>query len=468
MAIYHCSIKTIGRSAGRSAVASAAYRSGVCLEDERTGEVHDYTRKSGIEHTELIIPEGVTLDREQLWNAAEASEKRKNSTVAREYEVALPEELNPEQRTELARDFARHLVDRYGVAVDVSIHAPSRGGDSRNYHAHILTTTRQVTPQGFAAKTRALDDKKTGEIEHVRATWAQLTNQALERAGHPERVSHKSLEAQGIDREPTIHLGPAATAMERRGIQTERGELNRAAQAVDAQAAAIERDLKQLDQLQAGLKLEERNEQKRQKKAENRECLVFDENSMTKLIIEMQERHSNDLKNTYSYFIDRINRVDNYWSNVDMFLIEHGFDRKNEGDVYNYPQKEEDNERKSFREVKNIEEEINDFMKKIHDAGLIYRFIHKNDIICAKLELEKQLKAAQEKHKEDSKKLSERWKCRKLVDARRELFRASPEYKLFSEREKEREAEKERRLAPYWEKRRQRQRARERDHGWSR
>lgn len=247
MAIYHCSVKTVGRSAGRSAVASAAYRAGVCLEDERTGEVHDYTRKSGIEHTELIMPEGVTLDREQLWNAAEVAEKRKNSTVAREYEVALPEELNSEQRTELARDFARHLVERYGVAVDVSIHAPGREGDSRNYHAHILTTTRQVTPGGFAAKTRALDDKKTGEIEHVRATWAQLTNQALERSGHTERVSHKSLEEQGINRQPTVHLGPTVTAMERRGVHTDRGELNRGADTQEAQ-----KELAAAEQTQAG------------------------------------------------------------------------------------------------------------------------------------------------------------------------------------------------------------------------
>lgn len=247
MAIYHCSVKTISRSKGRSATAAAAYRSGVCLEDERTGEVHDYTHKSGIEHTELIMPEGITLDREQLWNAAEASEKRKNSTVAREYEVALPEELNPEQRTELAREFARHLVERYGVAVDVSIHAPGREGDSRNYHAHILTTTRQVTPGGFAAKTRALDDKKTGEIEHVRATWAQLTNQALEMSGHTERVSHKSLEEQGINRQPTVHLGPAVTAMERRGVHTDRGELNRG---VDTQEA--QKELAAAEQVQAG------------------------------------------------------------------------------------------------------------------------------------------------------------------------------------------------------------------------
>lgn len=227
MAIYHCSVKTVSRSAGRSAIAAAAYRAGVCLSDTRTGEVHDYTRRSGVEHTELVLPEGVNLDREQLWNAAEAAENRKNSTVAREYELAIPEELNAVQRKELTQDFARHLTERYGVGVDVAIHTPGKDGDNRNHHAHVLTTTRQVTPEGFGAKTRALDDKKTGEVEHVRATWATLTNQALERAGHNERVSHKSLEAQGIKREPTSHLGHTATAMERRGKRSERGDLNR-------------------------------------------------------------------------------------------------------------------------------------------------------------------------------------------------------------------------------------------------
>lgn len=245
MAIYHCSIKTVSRSAGRSAPAAAAYRAGVSLTDERTGEIHDYTRRSYVEHIELVMPEGVSLDREQLWNAAEASEIRKNSTVAREYELALPEELNQKQRKALALDFARHLVNRYGVAADVTIHEPGRQGDNRNHHAHILTTTRTVTPEGFGAKTRALDDKKTGEVEHVRATWAKLTNQALARSGHAAiRVSHKSLEAQGIDREPTTHLGPTATAMERRGVRSDRGDMNRSQgeeQAKRDELAALER-----------------------------------------------------------------------------------------------------------------------------------------------------------------------------------------------------------------------------------
>lgn len=229
MAIYHCSIKTVGRSQGRSATGAAAYRAGERIVDERTGEIHDYRRKGGVEHTEIILPHGVTpVERGQLWNTAEAAENRKNSTVAREYEIALPEELNRGQRQALALEFARHLTDRYGVAADVAIHAPGRGGDHRNHHAHILTTTRQVAQGGeLGAKTRSLDDRRSGEVEHVRATWGHLVNLALERAGHSARVSHKSLEEQGINRDPGVHWGPTVTAMERRGLPTDRGQLHR-------------------------------------------------------------------------------------------------------------------------------------------------------------------------------------------------------------------------------------------------
>jgi hypothetical protein len=239
--MYHCSVKIISRSAGRSATGAAAYRAGVSLKDEITGEIHDYRRKKGIEHAEIVLPHGVQLDRNGLWNAAELADTRKNSRVAREYELALPVELTPEQRKNLALEFARHLVSSYGVAADVSLHEPNRKGDQRNYHAHILTTTRQVTPEGFGAKTRVLDDGKSGpvEVERVRAAWAELTNQALERAGHETRVSHKSLEAQGIDRIPTVHLGAAASAMERRGIRTDLGDENREARAIEAERASI-------------------------------------------------------------------------------------------------------------------------------------------------------------------------------------------------------------------------------------
>ena len=258
MASYHCSIKPVSRGNGRSSTAAAAYRAGVCLTDERTGEVHDYTRKQGVEHTELVLPEGVSLHREQLWNAAEKAEKRKDARVAREFELALPAELSPEQRRELATDFAKSLVDKYGVAADVGVHEPWRKGDQRNHHAHILITTRQLTAQGLGEKAdleredkalRALG-KPSGreQIEALRADWAARCNKALERAGHEARVSHKSLEAQGIDREPTSHLGPVTTAMERRGIQTERGDLNRA---MGEQAAV--RELASLEQQDQGI-----------------------------------------------------------------------------------------------------------------------------------------------------------------------------------------------------------------------
>ena len=227
MAIFHLSVKTISRTAGRSSTAAAAYRAGVEITDERTGEIHDYRRKAGVESAELFLPDGApewATDRAKLWNTAEQSEKRKNSTVAREFEVALPSELSADQRRKLAHDFARELVKRHGFAVDVAIHAPGKEGDTRNHHAHILCTTRKLTAEGFTEKTRELDDRATGaqEVTHWREQWAGLTNAALERAGHAVRVDHRSLEMQGIDREPAIHLGPSATAIERRGEVSEK------------------------------------------------------------------------------------------------------------------------------------------------------------------------------------------------------------------------------------------------------
>jgi hypothetical protein len=236
VAIFHLSVKTVSRSAGRSATAAAAYRAGVEITDERTGEIHDYQRKAGVVSAELFLPAGApewANDRAKLWNAAEESEKRKNSTVAREFEVALPSELSADQRRELAHDFARELVKRHGFAVDVAIHAPGKDGDSKNHHAHILCTTRKLTAEGFTEKTRELDDRATGaaEVTHWRERWAGSTNAALERAGHAERVDHRSLEAQGIDREPTVHLGPSATAIERRGEVSEKTQNHQARQA---------------------------------------------------------------------------------------------------------------------------------------------------------------------------------------------------------------------------------------------
>ena len=244
MAIFHLSVKTISRSAGRSATAAIAYRSGEKVMDERTGLVHDYTRRRGVEHTEIFLPENAPAwasQREQLWNAAELAEKRKNSTVAREFEVALPAELNREQRLELVREFARDLVQRHGMAVDVAIHEPGKEGDHRNHHAHILCSTRRLTSEGFKDKTRELDDQKSGEVSHWRERWAEMSNRHLENAGRQERIDHRSLEAQRaaaiergdteqaakLERLPTVHLGPNVVQMEQRGIRTERGDKGR-------------------------------------------------------------------------------------------------------------------------------------------------------------------------------------------------------------------------------------------------
>jgi ATP-dependent exoDNAse (exonuclease V) alpha subunit len=228
VASYHLSVKTLSRSAGRSATGAAAYRAAERIHDERTGEVFDYRRKRGVEHREMILPTDApdwARGREALWNAAERAETRKNATVGREFEVALPAELSAHQRRELAVRFAKDLVQRHGFAADVAIHKPHRHGDARNHHAHILCSTRRLGAEGFGAKTRELDDQKTGpaEVTRWRERWAELQNEYLKEHGHEARVDHRTLEAQGVDREPTRHKGPAVTAMERRGVQTQVG-----------------------------------------------------------------------------------------------------------------------------------------------------------------------------------------------------------------------------------------------------
>lgn len=227
MAIYHLSVKTISRSAGRSATAAAAYRAGVKIEDKATGEIHDYARKGGVESSTLVLPNNApdwANDRAKLWNAAEGAEKRKNSTVAREIVIALPAELSPELRKQLALELARELVERHQCAADVAIHAPGKEGDDRNHHAHILLTTRRLGANGFGEKTRELDDKKTGSelVKEWRGRFAMLQNAYLRDAGQSARVDHRTLEEQGIDRIPTKHLGVHATAIERKTGQPSR------------------------------------------------------------------------------------------------------------------------------------------------------------------------------------------------------------------------------------------------------
>jgi hypothetical protein len=238
---YHCSVKPVSRSAGRSVVAAAAYRLGERLHDEQYAVTHDYTRRRGVEATFTVAPVDApewAYNPERLWNAAERAETRKNSTLAREVELALPSLLSPEERQAITEKFAGELVERYGVAVSVAIHAPGRKGDDRNYHAHILATTRTMTPDGLGKKTRILDSRETGpgEVLKLRELAADIINESLAAANADIRVDHRSFKERGIDREPTTHLGPSATEMERRGEPSERGDMNREADRSNALA----------------------------------------------------------------------------------------------------------------------------------------------------------------------------------------------------------------------------------------
>ncbi|GHT08439.1 hypothetical protein FACS1894139_18110 [Planctomycetales bacterium] len=241
--IFHCAVKVVSRSTGRSAPASAAYRAGEKITNERDGVTHDFTAKRGITHTEIILPKDeLPITRSELWNLAERTETRGNSTVAREREIALPSELSEADRLQLARDFSAELIKRYGVAVDLCIHAPSQTGDERNFHAHILTTTRKFENGKLTDKTRVLDSKATGsnEVTAMRKFLADRCNAFAFASGLTERVDARSLAAQGIDRPATKHLGKRDTQRERRGKATVRGNFNREIKVVKKMSENLE------------------------------------------------------------------------------------------------------------------------------------------------------------------------------------------------------------------------------------
>ena len=230
MPIYHLSVKAISRSDGRSAVACAAYRSGEKLLDEKYERTQDYTKKTGVEFTNIYAPPNTKpelFDRQTLWNTVEKVERRKDAVLAREFEIAFPCELNAEQRKQLLDELCQKLVEKYGVVVDAAIHAPhtESGSDARNYHAHIMFTTRAINENGEFAAKKYRDfsrDNGTQTVCDWREDFADLCNKHLELAGFDERVDHRSYADQSKDYlEPTVHEGPTVTAMRRKGIDTE-------------------------------------------------------------------------------------------------------------------------------------------------------------------------------------------------------------------------------------------------------
>ena len=223
MAMFRLQIKPVSRAKGQTAPGAAAYRAGERIRNERTGETHNHSRRKDVAHTEIFLPSQFgdasmewARDRASLWNAAETVEKRRNSRVAREFQVALPSELSAQQRLALARGFAREISDRYGVAVDLALHDPKPSGDPRQFHAHLLMTTREITREGLGAKAgldmQAAQRFRTGLSDHkteyvaIRERWADMTNAAFKEANIDIRVDHRTLAAQGIDREPMVHV----------------------------------------------------------------------------------------------------------------------------------------------------------------------------------------------------------------------------------------------------------------------
>lgn len=224
MAIYHLSMKILSRSKGYSAVASAAYRAGEKILDERTGVIHDYTRKNGVASAVILTPANAPAwcaNRAELWNAVEKAERRKNSQLAREFELAIPRELAQDAARETVLNFVRENFVSRGMIADVAFH--NLGGS--NPHAHIMLSMRAITPDGFGEKVREWNDWTHAET--WRGSWADHANRALANAGYQEEIDHRSYERQGVEKTPGIHLGKSACAMEKWGIETERGEQNR-------------------------------------------------------------------------------------------------------------------------------------------------------------------------------------------------------------------------------------------------
>jgi Ti-type conjugative transfer relaxase TraA len=234
LAIYHLHAKIVSRGKGQSVVASAAYRAGASLYDERLGQVWDYTRKRGVEHTEILTPYGApewVRDRERLWNEVERVERRKDAQLAREIEIALPVELTKDQQIALMRDFSQRAFVAKGMVADFALHLDN----PQNPHAHLLLTTRDLTPEGFGLKRRDWNAKT--ELLTWRQQWAEIGNEHLARAGLDLHIDHRSLEAQGIylvagrklglsaerQQQPALPPNLAERVAEQRAIAAENG-----------------------------------------------------------------------------------------------------------------------------------------------------------------------------------------------------------------------------------------------------
>ena len=253
-------ITAIGRSEGRSATSAVAYRACCAIHCEREDRVHDYTRKQGLEVSGIVVPQGApdwASNRAALWNAAEMRERngkrgpnagkfKADAKVAREFMFAFPVELSLAGRLKVAESVARHLAGTHGIVADFSIHRPGKDGDERNFHCHMLTTTRRMTADGLAAKAREWDALKSGAMlsKQFRALLAATMNDALAEEGQAGavHVEHRSFKARGDSQRPQKHLGPNRTNAIRRELRERRTTLHASQSQQQRERHSLERD----------------------------------------------------------------------------------------------------------------------------------------------------------------------------------------------------------------------------------
>jgi len=274
---YHLNVGVVSRGQGQSVIAKAAYNAREKLTEERTGEVKDYTRKQDrAVWSGLFVDKAAPAwahDREKLWNAADAFEKRKDAQIAYNVIASLPHQLTDRQREFIVKDFAREQFLRRGVAADVHIHEPSAQGDDRNHHVHMLVSMREMTPEGFGKRRVLTWEDREQNLARWRELWAERCARELEKAGHTQeaerwREGHRDLEHQRRaalergdtafaetlkDRQATKHRGPAVDAMERRGKTTERGEQHRETVTAQQETAKLKRELAVIERQIAAL-----------------------------------------------------------------------------------------------------------------------------------------------------------------------------------------------------------------------
>ena len=279
---FHFSVNIISRGKGKSAVASAAYISGEKIKNEWDGVTHDYTKKQGVISKEIYLPDHAPKeykDRKTLWNSVELFEKNSNAQLARNFIISLPKELSIEENKKMIEEYIQTNFVKEGMIVDLAIHDESREGN-QNIHAHIMTIVRPINEDGTwgqkSKKEYILDEKgekilskngkpKTrkvelttwndkGNVEKWRENFSDLCNEYLAKNKIEKRVDHRSFKRQGIKQIPTIHLGASASAMERKGIRTEKGDINREIKKQNELLKNIGNEIKKITSWLAGFK----------------------------------------------------------------------------------------------------------------------------------------------------------------------------------------------------------------------